>query len=402
MSPLGRHAQGKADPWAWENARARLSSQPAWGVLELAGYTDLSEFRLSGEAASGPYGILTPTSAYDPASDQAPGLPRMGLVLRLELHLAHDPDDYLDKGWDSLDADIIPGGNGGDELTALISLALGIRLKAGGIARYFDVPDHTLGHPCEPNPPPYLPQLRAGFALLPYTGSASPIGNKVDLRGMRLLDSYPYLTLKEARTLVKSARAYQEAIWIADGDPRQAWLRLITAVETVAQLVPSQLAAPDRLKLAHPEIWNCIRGDAKLEEMLTAKLVDQSRSTVKFLGFLESFQPKAPRRRPKRVRLDWTDLSEQLRDIYRYRSKDLHEGVPFPQKLCEPYLVSPRETAPEIAAVLNDKDQMSLQIFEYVVRGALQNWCHSTAKRRRAATIAEFASSEDVHGSASP
>lgn len=400
MPSTGHTAQRNSGPWAWENARARQNNQPPWGVLELAGYTDLSEFRLSGEAASGPYSVLTPTSAYDSFSNQVPGLPRMGLVLRLELHLAHDPDDYLDEGWEGLTAAIIPGGNGGDELAALISLALGIRLQPGGIVRYFDVPDHTLGYPHEPNPPPYLPQLRGGLALLPYTGSASSIGKKVDLGGMRLLDSYPYLTAEEAVALVRSARAYQEAIWIADGDPRQAWLRLVTAVEAVAQLVPSK-PAQERLKLAHPDIWSRVRGDADLEEMLAVKLADQSRSTAKFLGFLESFRPPAPRRRPKHSQLDWTDLGPQLRDVYKYRSKDLHEGVPFPEKLCKPHVVSQREAVPEIAAVINGRAQMSLQTFEYVVRGALYKWCRSTAKQRRAAT-AEPTPSEDTQSTAAP
>jgi hypothetical protein len=396
MSSNRRIARNQAGPWAWENARARLEGRPAWGALEIACYTDLSEHRLSGIAASGPYIALTPNSAYDLLSYELHGLPRMGLVLRLELHLPHDTDMYVDEQWESLNADIIPGGSGADEVAALVSLALGIRLRGGGIARSFELPGNMHGYPHEISRPPYLPQPGSGATLLPDTGGALYIGDEVDLAGVGLLDYYPYLSAEEARTLVMSARAYQEAIWIADGDPRQAWLRLVTAVEAVAQLAPSQ-PAQERLKVAHPDIWTRAvdTGDAELVEMLAEKLVDQSRSRAKFLKFLEFFRPPVPRRRPTYGRLDWRTLRKQLSDIYTYRSADLHGGAPFPLEMCMPRYVSPNHRAPEVSVALNGREQMSLQIFEYIVRGSLQKWCRSTSDRNRT-LMAELAGKEDV------
>ena len=327
---------------------------------------------------------LTPYSSYDLFSYELLGLPRIGLMLRLELHLPHSPDMYVDRHWESLNADLIPGGNGADELAALVSLALGIRLRAGGIARAFDLPGNMLGYPHEINPPPYLPRPTGGVTMLPYTGGFAYIGDKVNLARFNLLDYYPYLLAGEARTLVASARAYQEAIWIADGDPRQAWLRLVTAVEAAAQLVPDR-PAHERLKLAHPDIWAraTATGDVEFVEMLAVKLADQSRSTAKFLNFLESFRPPAPRRRPTYGRINWKNLRKQLSDIYRYRSADLHGTAPFPVEMCRPRHVSLNRRAPEVGAVVNGREQMSLQVFEYIVRGSLQKWCRSASNKSR-------------------
>ena len=109
------------------------------------------------------------------------------------------------------------------------------------------------------------------------------------------------------------------------------------------------------------------------------KVADQSRSTAKFLDFLEKFQPSPPSRRPKYARLDWRDLRKQLRNIYNFRSEDLHQGRPFPQQMCKPNSVSRAGIASEIVTTLNGQPQISLQTFEYVVRGALHNWCRSTS-----------------------
>lgn len=73
-----REAERSPGPWAWQNARARLEERPAWGAPEIACYTDLSERRLTGITASGPYMALTPYSSYDLLSYELPGLPRIG------------------------------------------------------------------------------------------------------------------------------------------------------------------------------------------------------------------------------------------------------------------------------------------------------------------------------------
>jgi hypothetical protein len=64
------------------------------------------------------------------------GEPYMGLVIRIDRH-SDDPDDYIDEAWNQLYEKVAHGGDAGDELAALLSLAVGIRPRAGGISPVF-------------------------------------------------------------------------------------------------------------------------------------------------------------------------------------------------------------------------------------------------------------------------
>jgi len=227
-------------PWGWENARAKLAGQPWAGALEVACYTDA--LQLDGLATSGPYAAMVPLTVPDYRLERV-GQPRMGLVIRIERHLSSDaPDEYIDEAWVQRGKKVAHGGDAGEELAALLSLALGIRLRAGGIARVFhpsDGDERGFPHQVE-RAAPYLPQP-ARWRLLPYTTLTSVDLGTADV----LLDIYPQLSDTQARALVRAARSYQDALWIADSDPRLAWLRLVTAIETVAQLSPGR----ERLRL---------------------------------------------------------------------------------------------------------------------------------------------------------
>ena len=365
-------------PWGWENARAQQAGRPPLGALEIACYTDVYGLDSDIEETSGPYTLITPLSTYDVIS-RGLGSPRMNLVLRAEQYLERPNDYYLDEKWDQRDARVYHGGDAGQELAALVSLALGVRVRAAGISRIFAPPDEVRGRPHEPDPPPYLPQPGA-FSMLPYT-----LGKKIlslDPSNIRLLDLYPNMTDPQARALVKAARAYQEAIWIADGDPQQAWLRLVTAIETVSQLIPSQ-SASRRLEAIDPELAHRLSlvGDAELTELITIKLADQGRSTAKFLDFLDRFRPPRPPRRPTHGKLNWKNIQTQFKDIYTYRSKNLHQGIPFPEAMCQAPFLSQSGLAPEITDVpVKGNYKMRLHIFEYAVRYALLAWWKSTSE----------------------
>jgi hypothetical protein len=203
---------------------------------------------------------------------------------------------------------------------------------------------------------------------------------RIEPQRVSLLDRYPQLSVIEARALVKAARAYQDAIWIADGDPRQAWLRLVTAVESVAGLAP-RLPSGERLRAAFPDEADRLASqlDPDLLVWITEKLADNAGVTAKFVGFLTRFGPSRPAHRVRHTQLNWTDLGPQLRNIYAFRSKDLHQGVPFPQWLCRP----PGSFADEITYLpRSDRPQMQLQVFEYVVRRSLQSWWRASPAQR--------------------
>jgi hypothetical protein len=172
----------------------------------------------------------------------------------VDRYTGSDPDDYLDLEWEQEDPDVYHGGNAWEELAALLSLLLGIRLRAGGILRVFQLADDAdnggydaRGYPHEMGPPPYLPRPTM-FPMLP---GISDYTRYVDFSPVSLLDTYKRLSARQARALVRSARSYREAIWIADSDPRQAWLRLVTAVEAVAQLQPDDPPVT-RLRAVYP------------------------------------------------------------------------------------------------------------------------------------------------------
>lgn len=235
----------------------------------------------------------------------------------------------------------------------------------------------TIGYPHQvERAAPYLPQP-ARRPVLPYT-MICPVMLEA---ATALLDIYPRLSPKQALGLVRAARSYQDALWIADSDPRLAWLRLVSAIEAVAQLPPKG-QAEQTLTATHPEIAHRLsNADPELTLLVTRQLVQQGRVTAKFLGFLKAYGPRRPDRRPApRYRVNWNALQDQLRVVYGYRSADLHSGIPIPWVMCEPPVLSPRGTAHELVWVPSDWQDMvpmHLHIFEFVVRKSLQAWWRS-------------------------
>ncbi len=380
-------------PWGWRNARSWHAGESSSRAIELACYTDLRSPRFEPTSA-GPFTVMPVLQNFD--LFEWPGLPQVGVVIRIEQHLGDDDSPYyLDEDWDQNDPVVHHGGNAGQELAALTSLMLGIRLREGGLLRVFDS-HRDRGHPHAPNlPPPYLP-VTSDSPILPYHSQRYyPFSRdlvEIDTSRIQLLNLYSNLSRADALALVRAARSYQEAVWVADGDPRQAWLRLVTAVEVVAQLMPDAPAA-GRLSAVFPQIADKVArlDDPELTEWITVKFADQGRSTAKFIDFLMRFRPPAPPRRPaisSPYRLDWKGLRKQLNHIYAYRSKDLHRGVPFPQVMCEPPPRTSRGIPHEVAR--GDKSwrgepPMHLHMFEYIVRGALQSWWRKTASSRGSA-----------------
>src|SRR5947209_15757520 len=112
-----------ANDWAvgWENWRAFLAGAPRLGAVELTCYTDA---HITGQVGTlGPYALLNPVALARGIGHAIPGL-----ILRIHFHL--DRADAL--GMTTTDYTRYHGGDLGDELKSLISLALGIRLRSGG------------------------------------------------------------------------------------------------------------------------------------------------------------------------------------------------------------------------------------------------------------------------------
>jgi hypothetical protein len=335
-------------PWGWENWQAKLSGRQAHSAFEVACYTDGD---LLGEPQHvGPYVLLGNRS--EPF--EAPRGPvRLGLVLRVENHLhIADPEDFIDEAWEQLDPEVYHGDHGGQELASLIALALGVRLKAGGIVRVFDPAGDPRGRPREyKHVMPYLPSPGWAPILPALAPSEGVFRYRVAIAdAIPLLNRYPGLSAVQAVALVRAARSYQEAMWVAENDPRQSWLRLVNAVEAAAQR------------------WNPHEGPR-----------------ARFVGFVMAFRPKPPRPRPPSgERVDWRHMDKHLKAIYGHRNRDFHAGIPFPPPLCEPPIPTGRRAPREIPFTprvfgrrprwKSNELPMLLHSFEYIVRRALQAW----------------------------
>jgi hypothetical protein len=153
-------------PSVYENWLAAQAGQPARGIEEYELYTDA---HITGEITDGygPYQFLN-LVPFPMQNNHA----RATIVLRLGMHI----EDALDRrDMTRTDAGQYHGGNLVDEIAALASLAMGIRLKAGGLTRTFDPGGDPLGRPRKfgnpGNPQPVLLTGSYGLRLPCATGT---------------------------------------------------------------------------------------------------------------------------------------------------------------------------------------------------------------------------------------
>ena len=72
--------------------------------------------------------------------------------------------------------------------------------------------------------------------------------------GAEDISSLPSLGAEQAIALVRSARLYQDALWLAESEPNLSWLLLVSAIETAANLWRSRKDLPlERLKESRPD-----------------------------------------------------------------------------------------------------------------------------------------------------
>lgn len=275
-----------------------------------------------------------------------------------------------------------------DEVAALASLCLGVRLKAGPANRTFNYVGDPLGRYFAGRPQPKISfSYDIERAVLPSvlkTPNLQEVGHR--------LWSLDKLSDESAIALVKAARSYQEALWIAESAPHLAWLMLVTAVEIAASdYVVSSQSDEQNLRDFMPGLAQIL--DSADEDNLVGSVATELRnlfgSIRKFCSFLESFMPKAPDSRPEESYwcLDWEPAAmlKSLKTVYDLRSKALHYGRPFPAPMCIPGTRSVNGMRAEIA-VTGDavstmgaswvpKDApMTLDVFHHIVRGALLAW----------------------------
>jgi len=278
------------------------------------------------------------------------------------------------------------GGGIVEEIASLISLALGVRCRSGGITRTWPrgLTD-PYGTPIEfHHRRPYLAEQAEPRPLLPNLPQS---GNLADCAA--LLDSFAAAEGRQATALVRAARLFEHALWVAEDDPNFSWLELVSSLEVVALESTADQPPAERLAIAKPELWATLLTAGKDHAVSVAEeLADQVKSTARFRTFMERYHPDPPARRPSvGGQVDWTKMKKHLGLIYNYRSKALHSGVPFPQPMCAAPIAEPGGCAMEVPLGLSASAgstvwmakelPMHLHVFAYIARSALLNWWHS-------------------------
>ncbi len=367
-------------PSGFRNWLAFQAGEPRLRAFEFALYTDA---RVTSSVPNlGPYALI---NTIGMRAEMREGLASFALALRVGLHVQETPNLI------GVEPRTRPGSyHGGwthDEIASLLSLALGIRCRCGGMTRLFVSEDDAAGSPLEAeHHPPHL--------------SPPPPGQRSILEGIarevhlpdaeELLRSYPTVPRRAAIDLVRAARLYQSAVWLADADPTLAWLQLVGALETAAAgwSGVSRLTPPERLRLAWPELAAELhRGDAQTASAVATMLAPQVRSQARVLQFVEHHKPSPPPQRPSMGQLDWSRLTTHVRTVYDLRSRALHSGLPFPAPMCSPPLTAGDDTPWEAPGTVSQGDAvwteesapMHLHVFEYVVRGVLTRWWRTLA-----------------------
>jgi hypothetical protein len=329
-----------AGPEAWRHWLALKEGLPRGAAWEFVLYTDAW---LTGgpEFQAGPFQIFNTVPARIPA-EMAPAV-----VVRADSYLP--PPEIPAMGQTNVETWL--GLSLDDEIAVLLSLALGARLRGGGLIREFEQDADPRGRPVEylHRPPTWTPPSGNQFMLPGLLGGHRSLDEAVSH-----LNRLPATPAPAAVALVRGARQYRDALWLGDSDPHLAWLLLVSAVESCAR------------HLAH------LPGP-----------------TSKFVEFIVRFAPGPPDLRPEFSRVDWTELRKAVKTVYGHRSAALHEGTPMPAPLCQPpHLLQDgltSERPPGLgsaagASTWKPKDlPMHLHIFAHIVRGALLAWWHEVS-----------------------
>jgi hypothetical protein len=375
--PWRRKKLGEEQPQSWSNWNARLGGGQPTCAEEFDLYSDSVIHGV--ERDVGPYRVIN--LAVGPRQETAIARPVM--TLRIGHVTTANPRPQ----------DAEHGGRHPDEIAALISLLLGIRLQAGGSRRFFAFADQDrdpLGRPKAQAEvqEPYLPQGSWTPIIAHAVREAAP----ADLDELDLLMTFPSLSSEDATALERAARLYQAALWGSEREAMSSWAQLVLAVETLATRVAEKDDTPPEalLKEYDKDLWDiCKDYGEKCVRRVAESRVPKLAATRKFVGFLKRFLPDPPAERPSSYLQDWSaeGLDEPLKEIYLLRSDYVHSGVPFPWQLYRapqqfgglPVEYLPDE--PVVAAAhrlpkprLNKTRPVHLHVFAHLVRGAIIRW----------------------------
>ena len=327
-----------------------------------------------------PYELLNASAGFQSGNELHPAI-----VLRFPFHL--DENEALESLREGKTADQdYHGGDIPDEISALISLELGVRLRPGGQTRVYHGWKDTVGTPTlgHRRYDPVLPPITSA-RILPWCIIPQNIGT------IRLLPSVLSTEPEWTSPLMKAARMFQDGLWIGEAEPNLCWLLMVSAIETIANKWRADTgSALERFKESKEDVYDLLEEtcDEGTTEKVADLLSDQLGATKKFLAFLLEYTPEQPAERPpesEQHQWDNDSLKQSFGKIYHQRSRALHGGVPFPDPMCHqpgrahdwnaPGEV-PGGTATHIhgGTWVAEDYPMYLHLFVYIVRRSILNW----------------------------
>lgn len=362
---------------AWRNWNAFLNGEPEVEDADDDFYSD--RHFVGGSTVHGPYTI---DPIIGSIGRQQLVTVRPALRLTLGVHTNLIPDLVVDNSLVPPYSEAYHGGTVGDEIAALVSLSLGVRLRVAGTSRisgihdpgdkqrsiYLEVP--PLAHPGRP-----------GREHIP-----AALTRPAQLDQLERLDSFPSIPEKPQMELVRAARAYATGLWWSNEDGNLAWLQLVSAIEVAANYRQQVRATAEELIAdLWPELWAVLEAlDPEVRAEISKLLAPQVRATRKFVSFLAECAPEPPEQRPSFDVLDWTRMADHAKLIYRLRSDALHNGKPFPQPMLEIPRREENGSIQEVPGGLTtggygaiwaaEETPMLLATFEHIARGALLKW----------------------------
>lgn len=357
---------------AWRNWRIFND-----GVPELENFDDElqsdAEF-MGGPVRFGPYELSTVI--------RTPAVFGAAVIVTGGIHAALAPEVVVNGELAKADSSAYHGGRMTDEIAALVSLELGVRLRFAGTRRISGI--HQIvgaDSPIYLDVPRLVQPGRAHRELLP-----SVVRRHADLGALVRLESFPAISEEDQVELVRAARSYASALWWANEDPNMAWLQLVTAVEAAATRRQTREVDPIELVTEFwPDLWGVLKSaDAVIQKQVAERVRGQMRATRKFLDFVVECAPPPPEPRTA-FPIDWAKMRDYAKIVYGHRSKALHEGKPFPLPMLEPPRVEePSGAFGEAPLGLNSgglggvwdakETPMLLSTFEHIARGALLVW----------------------------
>jgi hypothetical protein len=334
-----------------------------------------SDAHVIGEMVLGPYSFINTVSAGNLK------LIRPAITLRYAMYKEWDYPNFQ-----KTDSTLYHGGSPPEELAALASLAMGIRLRAGRSVRRFEPHGDPLGRPEE------IGDQREPIFFVPRAHILPNVARgQHSMDSLRILNSLPGLSSSKVNALVRAARLYQDGLWLAESEPEFTWLLFVSALESAANEWKRDFGTSiERLEISKPELHKVLasHSDKNLLPLVADTFAESMGVTKKFIDFCVTFIPEPPIERPA----EWAQFSWELSTyrkaiqvVYRYRSLALHDGRPFPAPMCSPPYADPSWATPaERMTSLGSHERgstwmatdipLNLHCFEYITRSTIMKW----------------------------